>query len=473
MLAVLRRRRGLRYLVSAQLVSGLGDELLALALPFFVFELTGSITAAGAVFAASTAAGLLVSPLAGVVVDSFDRRRLLVASSTFSAAAAVGIIIAARHESLLGVYAALFLLEGGARLFLPARSALTPSLASGKDLLAANSLSSLAISITGLAGPALGGVLLATTSIEVVVAIDAASFAAAALLVLFIRNSDHNEARVARDDTARRPLQALAAGARYFAGDGLLRRLVLGGATFAAAIAALNALIVPYTRELLGGGAAAFGLLMTAESVGYLLGALCVGALGIRVRPMGIVAAGMAVDAVCIAALAFTRELWLAAVLLFLPGLATVAALTAIQTVVHEHVPTHLRGRVSGITSPILAIAGITAIAAATTIAESAGVTPVILGSAAALATASLIAATMVKTVTWATPMTQQLHADAHLNHNLVSDQVIDLTCPTCHLSYRVSILVIATTDTATPAIPSACPAGHSHGYAVAIAAAR
>lgn len=466
MVAVLRRRRGVRLLVSAQLVSSLGDELLALALPFFVFDLTGSVTAAGAVFAASGAAGLLVSPLAGVVVDAFDRRRLLVASSAFSGAAAVGVALAAYSESLLGIYVALFLLEGGARIFGPARSALTPSVAPGDDLLPANSLSSLAVSITGLAGPVIGGVLLAVTNIEVVVAVDAASFAAAALLVAFIRRSDQTEDSAEEADTARRPVRALIVGARYVAGDRLLRRLVLAGATFAAAIAALNALIVPYTRDLLGVGAAAFGLLLTAESAGYLLGAIGLGALGRRVPPMVIVTAGMAIDAACMAALAFTRDLWLAGILLFLPGAATVASLTAIQTVVHQHVPSRLRGRVSGVTSPIIAVASIIAIAAATTAAEAVGVTPVILGAGAALAAASLIAATMTKMVGWVTSGDPQVPASPP---EKIKPQAVEVTCSTCQTRYRVPVSVTAATDDAIHPIAASCPTGHIHGYTVKI----
>lgn len=469
MLTVLRRRRGVCYLVAAQVVSGFGDELLALALPFFVFELTGSVAAAGAVFAASTAAGLLVSPLAGVIVDAFDRRRLLIASSTFSGVAAVGVAIAARHEMLLGVYTALFLLEAGARIFLPARSALTPSLAPGDDLLPTNSLSSLAVSVTGLVGPAVGGVLLAATSIDVVVAVDAASFVAAAVFIVLIRRSDQTEAQVAPELAVRRPLTALAMGARYVAGDYLLRRLIGGGATFAAAIAALNALIVPYTRDLLGVGAAAFGLLLTAESVGGLVGAISLGALGRRHKPMALVTAGMAVDAACVAALAVTRELWLAALLLFIAGAATVGSLTAIQTVVQEHVPSNLRGRVSGITSPILAIASIAAIGAATTIADAAGVTPVILGSAAALAGASLIAATMARKVNWArqtaTPGITQEADEVRLI------QAIEVTCPTCRAPFRVSVSTRATRRTAAAPISGSCPAGHQHGYEIELAA--
>src|SRR5688572_19916106 len=149
MLTVLRRRRGFRYLWLAQVVSRLGDELLLLALPFSIFEMTGSAAAAGTAYAAGTAAGLVVSPFAGVVVDTFDRRRLLVGSSAFCAVAAMAIFFAAEHGSLPGIYAALFLLECGAAVFVPARSALTPSLVPRDELLPANALSQSAVGVTG------------------------------------------------------------------------------------------------------------------------------------------------------------------------------------------------------------------------------------------------------------------------------------------------------------------------------------
>jgi MFS family permease len=128
------RQRAFGLLFAAQLVSLLGDFVLFVALPFWVYELTGSATATGLVFAASTLPRLLFSPIAGVFVDRWDRRRTMIAAD--HVLLPLLLVNSADAVWLVGVVA--FAQSCAARFFGPAQAALLPTIVAAEDLTAAN-----------------------------------------------------------------------------------------------------------------------------------------------------------------------------------------------------------------------------------------------------------------------------------------------------------------------------------------------
>lgn len=391
MLGVLRRNPSFAVVWLAQIVSGLGDELLALAFPFYVFAVTGSATATGAAFVAASLAGLVISPIAGVIVDEVNRRTVMVMSSAFSGCAVLGMLVADRDTIWLA-YISLFLLECGARFFAPARSAATPSLVVDDDLLAANGLASSTSSLTMLAGPALGGALFAAAGIHLVVVLDAVSFFAAAALAATVRIGPSAEAKAEPRRRMRRLVHDMVDGLQYTMTTGVVRALLLIAAVFAAAIGALNAIAVPFAQDILGVSAAAYGLLLSAEGVGGVLAGVLIPVIARRMPPRRLIAVGLAVDAVCIASLVWLRSPWLIAVPLTVAGFSTVVALASVQTLVHRTVPDGKLGRVGGITAPVIGTGSIAAILAATAAADAFGVLAVLGAITAAMGLAATVA---------------------------------------------------------------------------------
>lgn len=391
MLGVLRRNPSFAALWLAQIVSGLGDELLALAFPFYVFSVTGSATATGGAFVAATLAGILISPIAGVIVDQMNRRTVMVVSSAFSGCAVLGMLLA-RRDTIWIAYIAIFLLECGARFFAPARAAATPSLVADRDLLAANGLASSTVSLTTLVGPAIGGLLFATAGIRIVVLLDAVSFFAAAALVasVTIRGPASDDAEPLR--RLRRFRRDLAEGLRYTIGSELIRALVLIALIFGAAVGALNAIAVPFAQDILHVSAGVYGLLLSAEGAGGILAGLLMPVIAKRMLPRRLVAVCLAADALCIVTLLWLRSPWLVAISLAVAGFATVAAFASVQTLIHQHVPGRQLGRVGGSTAPVLAVGTIAAILASTAAADAFGVLPVLAVITGVMAAASLVA---------------------------------------------------------------------------------
>src|SRR5919202_4335568 len=185
MLAVLRQRN-FALLWFGQLISLVGDWVLLLALPFFVYELTGSTLATGGIFMALTLPRLALGSVAGVFVDRWDRRRTMIAADLARAAVLLLLLLVRSPGQVWLVYVAAFLEAAISHFFSPAKNALLPRLVGEEQLVPANSLNSLSESLTRLVGPALGGVLFSALGIGPVVAIDSASFLVSGLLITLL-----------------------------------------------------------------------------------------------------------------------------------------------------------------------------------------------------------------------------------------------------------------------------------------------
>ena len=142
MLAVLRQR-DFSLLWFGGVLSVTGDLFLFIALPFFVYERTGSVLATGAMFAAETLPRLLFGSVAGVFVDRWDRKRTMVFADLSRAVVLLPLLAVAAGGPLALVYAVAFVEATVSMFFLPAKSATIPNLVAERDLTAANSLDSL------------------------------------------------------------------------------------------------------------------------------------------------------------------------------------------------------------------------------------------------------------------------------------------------------------------------------------------
>jgi len=155
------RRRDFRLLFIGGLVSSLGDWFLFIALPFYVYSLTGSTLATGGMFIAESLPSILFGSVTGVFVDRWDRRRTMMTSDLLRAVRRLGLLAVRSGARVWIVFAVSFAQATIGQFFNPSRDALISRLVGEKDLLAANSLSSMGNQLTMLIGPALGGASLA------------------------------------------------------------------------------------------------------------------------------------------------------------------------------------------------------------------------------------------------------------------------------------------------------------------------
>src|SRR3954454_429038 len=184
-LAVLRRR-DFAMLWFAGLISMIGDGMLAVALPIAVYHLTGSALATGGVLIANKLSALALGSFAGVFVDRWDRQRTMVTANVIRALLLLPLLAVNSADRIWIVYVIAAALSAVGQFFRPAENALLPLLVDRDQLVPANSLNALGANLSGLVGPALGGVTAAWIGLGGVAAIDSVSYVIALVMIAAI-----------------------------------------------------------------------------------------------------------------------------------------------------------------------------------------------------------------------------------------------------------------------------------------------
>lgn len=297
--ALLLANANFRWLWLAHLISMFGDGLYTVALPWLVFKHTGSGVATAITLAAGAVPYILISPIAGVCVDRWHRRATLIGADLLRALTLLTIPLTLLAGFNLPVAIALaILLPAIGRFFVPAQRASTPQLVEADELVGANALMEGAGQAAYIAGPAVGGVLIALSGAVSLLFIDGATFVASALLISLIAFPASAGRAAARPGFR----ASLAEGMRTTWHTPALRTLSLLAAFVVCFFAAVPALLPLWVG---GGRPGTYGLLLASLFVGSLLASLWLARWG-RTLPRGalVVAGvfGMAAGAVAFAA---------------------------------------------------------------------------------------------------------------------------------------------------------------------------
>ena len=289
------RNRDFRLLWGGGVISALGTWLLVLAIPAHVLLVTGSLRDTGLTLAAQYLPVLILGPVAGVVTDRCDRRRLMIATSLFRAGA-VAVMLFGISPGRYGVlYAALIAESSGGVLYLPAWQARTPAIVgTGMLLSSANSLNALADGAVRLVGGPLGGVLLAACGVRWLIFADALSYLVAATANAL--TSRPTGTRGSRTTTIGGMIRDLADGARVLRAQPMARALLPVTVIFLAANASLSAMLIPLGIQRLGGSEHT-GFVLSGLGVGFLLAAPLLRALLDRIPPRTLLTATLAATA--------------------------------------------------------------------------------------------------------------------------------------------------------------------------------
>ncbi len=398
---MLRIRRGLllalsirdfRLLWTGQLLSSLGSWLLVIAVPYKVFELTGSPAATGFAFVAESVPAMVIGPVAGIAVDRWDRRRTMLAVTLGQAGCILPLAFVHEAGEVAIVYLSLLAESALGQFYRPAEQALIPGLAGrAEGLTSANALMSLGDAATRLAGASVGGIVFATLGLPAAVTIDAGTYGAAAgcLLLLRWRPVPHRVTpRHARSGVAE-----FREGLRHVAASGQLRRLLAAAAMFLAGNGAFTALLVPYIHLRLHGTAADVGFLVAATGAGFLAGAPVGRTLYHRLGLRPLTAASLLITAAAFAAWFTMAALGPALLLAALTGMSAMAFLIARLTYLQQCTPDRVMGRTCSIFFAVEGAAGLAGTALGGVLAAAVGFTPTVAAAAAAIAGGALLSA--------------------------------------------------------------------------------
>ena len=255
-------------------VSMFGSAVTGLALPLTaVLVLKASPAQMGALSAAAYLPFLLVGLMAGVWVDRFRRRPILLSADVSKAILLGSIPVAALWGNLEMSHIILvaFLTGTVGVIDAVARQAFLPSLVSRKDLVEGNSKLEVSSSVAGIAGPSLAGLLVQILTAPLAIAVDAGSFVVSAVFLFFIRTPE--PARILpehRDSVVRQ----IGEGLRVVLHNAVLRAIVWCGSMHNFFSRMIDALFVLYLTRELQLGPALLGVVVAAGGPGALLGAL-------------------------------------------------------------------------------------------------------------------------------------------------------------------------------------------------------
>ena len=360
MLATLRHRN-FALLWLGGLISFAGDWVLLIALPVFVYDLTGSTLATGAMFIAQSLPRLLFGSLAGVFVDRWDRRRTMIAANLLSAAILLLLLLVHTPGDLWLLYIVAFVQTTFTLFFMPAEQALVPRLVDEDQLLQANALSALNWELTRLIAPPLGGLIMVWLGFGSVILIDAVSFLlSAGLLALIVVPSQAPEPAHAiaagGAGVLRRVWNDLAAGLGLVARDRLIRSIFVITAVAMVAEGLLNVMSFPWLKLVLHGGALERGWLTSAQAIGGLLGGLLITRAARMWRPSqligvsGIMLGLLMLAFVNVDKLPIEQSLFLPAALLIklLQGVPVMGLFVSVDTLLQENAADRYRGRIFG-----------------------------------------------------------------------------------------------------------------------------
>jgi MFS family permease len=291
----LLRHAPLARLLAAGLATDTGDWLLLIALPVYVLQQTGSALITSTVFVFELVPSLLFGPLAGVLVDRWDRRRALLTAYLGQAVMVLPLLAVSHGHHLALIYVVTFVEASLAQITEPARAALLPAVVPPADLAAANGLGALCTNSARLLGGSLGGVLLVAAGLTGIVAADALTFVVAAILVLQIppgrgRAGLPEPGAAARAGRVRREW---ADGLRLIRRNHQLRAGMVVACVSSIAQGIFVVLFVVFVVRSLHGTSAEVGLLRGVQAIGGIAAGILLAAPGRRASSRSLVAGSL------------------------------------------------------------------------------------------------------------------------------------------------------------------------------------
>ena len=336
--------RGFLLLWTGQAVSYIGDQFHFIAIMgLLLYEYNVSSVEVGTLMVSLSAPSLIIGPLAGVYVDRWSRKWVMIVSDIIRG---ILVILIPFTTSLWQIYLIMFLVSSVSRFFFPAFNSALPNIVPREHLLKANSLSQTTFNASLVVGPALGAFLVGGIGYTMVFIIDGLSFFFSALMIFRIHLSE---------ETKTGKSGAKEVFAQMKEGFTLIRRerpvlfvvSIFSGIMFL--IGGINVLLLIFVRDILGMGIVHIGFLSGFQGAGMALGALAVGFIGGKVAKRSLMLLGTFLVESFMALFGVNLHLVVSYGLMFLIGVSVSTLNIPATTLLQEVVPDDIRGRVFGV----------------------------------------------------------------------------------------------------------------------------
>jgi MFS family permease len=348
---LLRENRNYRYTWTGQVVSEVGDHFNNIAVFSLAMETSGSGLVVSGVMLARAVPAVMAGPLAGVLLDRFDRKRIMIASDLIRAIVALGFMATIRHHQPWLLYLLSALLMFASPFFTSGRTAILPTITSPEELHTANSLTQTTQWTTLTIGTMAAGLSAAHLGFEWAFVLNSLSFFASAWCIaqLRLQGGFRPVRRDLTEDRIVRPWHEYTEGLRYMKSSPLILGIALVGVGWATGGGAAQILFTLFGEQVFHRGPAGIGIIWSFAGVGLLAGGALGHYLGKRISFEAYkwtVSLGFVLHGGAYIVFSQMRRFWAALLFIALSraGVAVCSVLNISQLL--RHVPDEFRGRV-------------------------------------------------------------------------------------------------------------------------------
>ncbi len=370
----LLRNRNFRFLWTGQAISDFGDSLTNLALLITINQLTGSTAALATMLIVLTIPQVTFGLVAGVYVDRWDRKRIMIVSDFLRGLLVLGFVLVHSADLIWLLYLVGFLQASIGTLFTPARSALLPNLVEKSTLLSANSISQTSRVVFNVLGTSAAGVLIGVFNVVwPAFTVDALTFFCSVLMVSRIKAPAYTPNHEAGKGSLRAVFGQLGDGIKVILHNRLLAGTLVAAGVTMLGLGAVNVLSVPLILNEMRLPATWFGLVDFAQTAAMVLSGATVVALAARLKPSTIVSVTLALLGVMIMLVAPVSSVIYLIAILFGVGLLMTPLQAAIATISQTVVEDKMRGRVGAALNTLVSTASLLSMALAGICAQLVG----------------------------------------------------------------------------------------------------
>jgi DHA3 family macrolide efflux protein-like MFS transporter len=385
-----------RKLWIGQTISQIGDGLTTLAMMIVVNQLTGSTAALAGITIALTLPQLLFGMLAGVFVDRWDRKKLMIISDVLRGVLILALIFVRDASGIWIFYVVGFLQAGMGTFFYPAKGAIIPLIMDKELLLAANGLSQTTQVITGVVGSGLAGFIVGTAgSGWPAFSLDSISFFVSALFVA--RMIVPKVAAETTEGGTKAVFSQLVEGVRFIFSRKMLVGVMVTFAITMLGVGAINVLFIPLLMKDLKVPVAMLGFVDAAQVVGMVLAGSLVSSMASRLKASGIIVGGVLGLGICVGVISVLHSIWLVYIALFFLGLCLTPVQATASTIMQKYVPNEKRGRAGSAINTAISVASVTSMALAGVLGDVVGIRNVFMLSGVVVIAAGMIGAVLMR----------------------------------------------------------------------------
>jgi len=336
------KRRDFTLMWLGQLVDTIGSSLTMLAASILIYSKTGSAASVGLMLVATAAPSLFVGLFAGVIVDRYDRKRIMIASNLIRAVLVFLIpFLVPLNTAWLYILVALTSTVG--QFFDPAHESVLPDVAPDEELAAANSLMAISSFGSTAIGFAAAGLLASLGDLKWAFYIDAITFILSAVFIALI---DIKPMIVETKTSVGVIVGNLRSGLFYLFDKPILRSMFLVAMPVAIAVGLVNSILLPFSTEALGMSEFQFGIQEGVTSIGFVIGSLALAVVAGRLYEGQWLTIGLIGLGILGIAYSLSTVIPIAITILFFFGMMNAPYAIAKRLVIQRHSPREMRGRI-------------------------------------------------------------------------------------------------------------------------------